>query len=142
MKKRLTRLSRQGLKAQSIVLGLAVLAVLGLVAPIAVVSSGWMGLAAAATASVACLLAGIVTLAVCRRLRDSDYAPYAVLIGMLPRMGIPLALAAIAIFLPGPLVESGLLVYLVVFYLVTLGLETVMSLPAGGPGNLTRNLTS
>ncbi len=51
------------------------------------------------------------------------------LAGMLPRMAIPLGFAIPLHIHGGPLAEAGLLVYLVVFYPVTLAAETALCLP-------------
>ncbi len=47
---------------------------------------------------------------------------------MLVRTGVPLLLAVL-ILRHGPLVDAGAVYYLIVFYLVALGLETWLSLP-------------
>ena len=48
-------------------------------------------------------------------------------------MGIPLVGALVFHLQGGVLAEAGLLVYLVVFYPVSLGVETYLSLPPTGP---------
>ena len=50
------------------------------------------------------------------------------LVGMLVRMGIPLGAALLVVFRGGPLADAGFLYYLVVFYLVTLTVETFLAL--------------
>jgi hypothetical protein len=60
------------------------------------------------------------------RLRGSPVA--GVLVGMLVRMTIPLSIAFMATTQEGSLAEAGLLGQLVVFYLVTLAIETCLSL--------------
>ena len=52
-----------------------------------------------------------------------------VLVGMMIRMGIPLAAALTVYFRGGPLADAGFLYYLVVFYPVTLTAETLLFLP-------------
>ena len=56
-----------------------------------------------------------------------------VLVGMMVRMGIPLAAALTVCFCGGPLANAGFLYYLVVFYPVTLTAETFLSLPEREP---------
>ncbi len=48
---------------------------------------------------------------------------------MLPRMGVPLAGALMLQMSPGPLAEAGVMYYLLVFYPITLAIETLLSLP-------------
>jgi len=60
------------------------------------------------------------------RLRGSPVA--GVLVGMLIRMAIPLFFAIVAATQDGSSAEAGLLGQLVVFYLVTLAIETCLSL--------------
>ena len=125
------RLRSRGPLVQSAVLGLAVLAAYAVVAPVAGLLSGADGLAAAAVAAGLCLLGAILALLVCRSFRGPQRAWQGVLAGMLPRMGVPLAFALVLHLRGGPLAEAGLLVYLVVFYPVTLSLETALTLPSG-----------
>ncbi len=128
----LASLRRVGLGAQSAVLLGAVLPVYAVVAPVACRLYGADGLAAAGLAAGLCLLGAELALVVCRLFRDPKDALYAVVFGMLLRMGIPLLAALVFCVRGGPLAEAGLLVYLVVFYPVTLSVETVLSVPPGG----------
>jgi hypothetical protein len=118
--------------AQTAVLLLAVLAMYVIVAPIAAWCRGLAGLAAAAVAAAFCLLGAEVGLLVARRFRGPERAWQGMLAGMLPRMGVPITLGLVFQLRGGPLAESGLLVYLVVFYPVALGVDAVLCLPFGG----------
>ena len=122
---------RRGLACQSAVLLAAALAVYAMVAPVAGSLGGWVGLAAAAVAAGLCLLGAELALVACRLLDNPKYVLCAMLVGMLLRMGIPLASALAIQFQGGALAKAGLLVYLVVFYPVTLFVETALSLPSG-----------
>ena len=62
-------------------------------------------------------------------LRRPQYVLTLVHVGMMIRMGIPLAAALAVYFVGGPLADAGFLYYLVVFYPVTLTVETFLSLP-------------
>jgi hypothetical protein len=115
---------------QSAVLALSVLLAYGLVAPVAVWLGGVKGLVQAGVAAGLCLLGAALALAVCRRLRGPDYALHRVLAGLLFRMGIPLAAGMALCLQGGALAEPGILVYLVVFYPVTLFVETALLLPS------------
>jgi hypothetical protein len=122
----------RGLATQAAVLVGMVLAVYAAVAPVAGALSGTVGLAAAAVAAGLCLAGAGLALVACRLYRDSKRALQGVLIGMVLRMGVPL-LSALAIQVQGGgLARAGLLVYLVVFYPVTLFVETALSLPSDG----------
>ena len=99
------------------------------VAPVANAVSGPAGLAAAAVAAGLCLTGAGLALAASRRFREPDNAWQGVLIGMLLRMGVPLLSALPIQFCGGRLAEAGVLVYLVVFYPVTLFVETALSVP-------------
>ena len=105
------------------------MAAYSLVAGAAAWLGGISGCASAGVAAGLCLLGAEVALVVCHLLRGSKYEPYAMLAGMLPRMGIPLMLGLVLQIRGGILAENGLLIYLVVFYPVTLAVESAMSLP-------------
>ena len=134
------------LTAQLGVLGLAVAAVFAVVGPLAWSGRGMAGLAAAAIAAAICLLGAALALVACHKLRDPKYGLQCMLIGTLLRMGIPLGAALAVQAQGGALAQAGLLVYLIVFYPVTLGLEVFMSLPSGdrdgNPSNVPRDLAS
>jgi hypothetical protein len=139
MKGWLERLRRQGWGAQSAVLALAVLAVYGVVAPVAKHLDGLRGLGAAAVAAGLCLLGAGSALVAGRRLRGPNDVLLRLLVGMPLRMGLPLAIGLMCHFRGGVLAEAGLLYYLLVFYPVTLGVETTLSLPsAERPSDCTR----
>jgi hypothetical protein len=92
-----------------------------------------VGLLAAAVAGGVCLLAGLTALALSEPLRRPQYLLALVFVGMMIRMGIPLAAALAVYFLGGPLAEAGFLYYVVLFYAVTLITETFLSAPGCGP---------
>jgi hypothetical protein len=123
-------LRRRGLAAQSGFLGLIVLALYALVAPVAGYFSGTPGLAAAAAAAGICLLGAASALAACRPLRDPKYALQGLLVGTALRMGLPLAFAIVLQIRATVVAEAGLLCYLIIFYPFTLAAETTLSLPS------------
>jgi len=134
----LAKLRGQGLAFQAATLVAAVLGVYALAAPVAGALSGPPGMGAAALAGALCLAGAVAALLVCRWLYDPRRAWKGVLAGMIPRMGIPLGVALFLQVRGGPLVQAGLLYYLVAFYMVTLGLETAITLPANNPAPHTR----
>ena len=105
------------------------------VGPISYYTDGEIGLAAASLAAVGCLLGGLAALAGSWLWRGTDAALINLLVGMMFRTGVPLGLA-LAVFYSGrPLVDAGFARCLLVFYLVTLVVETLVSVaelrPAG-----------
>ncbi|NQT11883.1 MAG: hypothetical protein HQ582_03985 [Planctomycetes bacterium] len=132
MKEQLGRLQRGGLLLQSAFLGLVVALAYGLVAPVAGYLAGGVGLAAAAVAAGLCLAGATVALLSVHLFRGSSGALAGVLLGMAARMVIPLGGGFALHSHGGPLAEAGLLYYLLVFYPITLALETWLSLPETG----------
>ena len=118
-----------GVAIRAAALGIAVLAAFAMAGPVAVWVGGSVALAAAALAAALCLAGAAVALVIVYLLRDPRYALAALLAGMAARMGIPLAFGLAIHLQSGPLAEAGLLYYLLVFYPVTLTVETVLALP-------------
>lgn len=120
-------------------LGATMLVAMGIVLPLGWVVAGTRaGLLAGATAGGVCLLAAWIALAVSELLRGPKHVVSLVLVGMLIRMGIPLAVALILCFSGGPLADAGFLYYLIVFYPVTLTVETLFFLPYNRPAEKNR----
>ena len=116
--------------AKLVVLAAVVAVLYAVVGPIAGYRHGAAGLTAAATAAGLCLAGAVAALGCASCVRDSENAWKGVLAGMLPRMGIPLGFALFFHVQGGMLAEAGLLIWLIIFYPVTLAVETVLSLPA------------
>lgn len=135
-----------GLAVQSAVLCLTMLAAYALVAPVAAWLGGSAGLAAAAVAAGLCLLGTEAALVIARFFPRPADAWKGMFWGMLPRMGIPLCLGLALQLLGGLLAESGLLVYVIVFYQVALGTEVFLYVRCGGKvarrGGAARNVAS
>ncbi len=115
-------------------MGAVVLVAAAVILPLGWAISGnrtW--LFAAAAAGGVCLLAALAALAVSEPLRRPQHTLALVLLGMLIRMGIPLGAALTVYFHGGPLANAGFLYYLVVFYPVTLTVETFLSSPGCEP---------
>lgn len=107
------------------------LCVFAVVAPIAGRLEGGLGVAAAAIAAGLCLTGAGVSLAAANVLAARDRVLRGMLIGIIARMVIPLGFGVGLHFYSQPLAEAGLLVYLLVFYPVTLAVETALALPGG-----------
>ncbi len=130
--------------AQSATLALASLAGWVLVAAIAAVLRGPKGWLAAAIVAGTCWLGAQLALILGRALERPRDAAKAMLLGMLPRMGMPLAVAVVfSRILPrGALADLGglyyLMVLLVVLYQWTLATEITLLLVGRQHANPTR----
>jgi hypothetical protein len=93
---------------------------------------GTAGIEAAAVSAVCCLLAGCVTFLFAARFTQPRMQAFAVLFGTAVRGVFALAGALLMQFVLG-LVHENYLIWLGVFYLVALALETALML--GPPGN-------
>ncbi len=130
----LRRLPQRSLAVRIMFLAVAVLAIAAVILPLAwVISGNQGGVIAGAAAAGVCLLAASIALGVSEPLRRPQDVLALVLVGMMIRMGIPLAAALIVVFRGGPLADAGFLYYVVVFYAVTLVAETFLSMPDCGP---------
>ena len=96
-------------------------------APLAYALGGGTGLLASAIAAVVCLLAGAGALVVGNLFPGPQSVAIGALAGMLVRMAAPLLFVVIVYSQGGPLVEAGLVFYLLAYYLITLAAETWMS---------------
>jgi hypothetical protein len=86
--------------------------------------SGPMGLAAAGIAALLCAFASIGAGAVAALLATSGQVVAATMLAMLLRMALPLVFVIIVCRQPGPLVDAGLVYYLIGFYLIALAADT------------------
>jgi hypothetical protein len=111
------------------VLGLAVAALAAVLLPVAGLMDGRAGVGAAAAAAAVCVAGAASALGISHLLRGPELALPSLLLGMAARTGLPLLLAMVIQFRGGPLADAGFLYYLLVFYPVTLSLETILSLP-------------
>lgn len=110
-------------------LAVAVAIVFAATGPVAFYRNGSTGLWAAALAALFCLTGALMALIASHALRGPQFALLAMFVGMAARMGVPLFLGVALHLRGGPLAEAGLLYYLLVFYPVTLAVETALSLP-------------
>lgn len=89
---------------------------------------GTLGLTAAAVAWAICVGSGLAALIISLLLRDTPLVLYQVLFGFALRMGIPLALCMVMVTQGSPLVDAGFIFYILVFYMVTLLIDTALLL--------------
>jgi len=126
------RLRSLGLAARVVVLCSAV-ALFGVpVGLVAYVLGGTTGALAAATAGGICLLGTVLALVVSHLLQGPKAVLYGMLVAMALRMGIPLVSVLAFHLQNGSLAKAGVTYYFLVFYPVTLAVETALSLPTGG----------
>jgi len=83
---------------------------------------------ATAVAAGVCWFAALLSLIVSHRIRLKGAAVTALLAGMLLRMAIPLGLAIAMVNQAATIVDSGLLGQIAIFYVLTLAIETWLSL--------------
>jgi len=124
------RLRSAGFFARVGLLAAVPVTLLAVTLPIAWSLSGTPGIAAAAIAAGVCLAGAVPALAAVYYLRGEKGALYGLLLAITFRMGIPLAFAMSPLFREGLLASVGIINYLLCFYMVTLAVETVLSLPA------------
>ena len=93
-------------------------------------AESWTGVGACLVASLVCWFAAIGGHLVGRVFRYSDPQSnsLAALAAIVPRMTIPLAVAAVVMLRGGRLAESGFGLYLIAAYLVTLWADTALAL--------------
>ena len=130
----------RSLAARGGMLTLVVVVLYFAMAPVAGWFHGWPGLLAAAVAGALCLVGSGIALIMSHLLRAPERVLYGMLLGMAVRMGFPLGMGLVLHMRGGVLANSGLLYYLVVFYLVTLLVETTLSLPVGDGDELSRKV--
>ncbi|MGE9294823.1 MAG: hypothetical protein ACQKBV_00835 [Puniceicoccales bacterium] len=85
------------------------------------------GIFAAATAASVVLLAMEAALLLTILFRDSEMKIQSVLLGMFFRAGIPLVFGMLMHKAGGPLAEAGLFGMILVYYLLTLAVETILA---------------
>lgn len=124
--------TRRSVPAQCAFLTLWVLAVAAVLIPLAYRTSGTAGVIAAASAALVCYGSATLALLLTDRFRGPDLAVIGLLVGMFCRTGLPLVIALVIHLRTKALSEAGLPVYLLVFYLLCLAVETRLSLPDDG----------
>jgi hypothetical protein len=119
----------RSLRAQMAVLLAVMLGAYGCVLFLVAARGDAVGIAAATLAAGVCLVSAAAALLMSHWLRDPANGLAGVLLPMVARTGLPLLLALIARTGGQGLVESGLVYYLVGFYVLAMAVEIPMSLP-------------
>jgi hypothetical protein len=119
----------RGVAAQAAMLGLGPVLLLVLLGPLIAYWGGTFALAAAVLAAILCWTGAAVSLAIANRLRRPNQLLAALYIGMIPRIGIPLGSGLAIHLIGGPLAQAGTLYYVLIFYPMTLIVETALRIP-------------
>jgi hypothetical protein len=112
----------------------AALTCLGILLAVSLGSVGYLlhglyGLWAALAAVGVCWAGELVACVIQARFNDESFLVLSTLLGMIPRMFVPLIACAVVIYQRGLLAESGFVYWALVAYLVVLAFHTVWSLP-------------
>ncbi len=120
------KLAGLGLVAQSAVIGCALLVVWLLLAPLAIGVSGTFGLQAALLAALCCWLGAQFSLLIAALIRGGASLLQRILLGLVARAMFPLVVGT-ALHIRNPeLATAGLIFYVLVFYMVTLAVDTAL----------------
>jgi hypothetical protein len=122
-------LRNRGVAAQAAMLGFGPLLLLVLMGPPIAYWGGTFALAAAVLAAILCWTGAAASLVIANRLRRPNQLLAALYLGMILRIGIPLGFGLTVHLLGGPLAQAGTLYYVLIFYPVTLLVETALKLP-------------
>jgi len=121
--------ARWGLRAAHGLLAVSLLLAFGLTTCIfAWPNYGRDGLAASLTAALVCWCGAALALTATTLVRGPQQALAVTLLGMITRMGLPLVAIVLVTLQGGALAQSGFLVCVVIYYGVTLLVETWLSL--------------
>ena len=93
------------------------------------------GLIAAAVAGAVCWLGATLALVIARLLGGPQYGVHGILLGIMFRTGIPFLLGSALSHFNRPLAEAGLFGMVVVYYLLTLVIETLLVIRLINPVN-------
>jgi hypothetical protein len=122
-------LRKQGIFVRSLVLVIFEITLFAVITPFLWIFGSQWSFVAAAIAAGLCTAGALLAFWIYHFLSDPESALTALLLGMALNMGIPL-LFGLGIHLNGgPLSESGFIYYLLFFYLLTLAMKTMLTLP-------------
>jgi hypothetical protein len=115
-----------GLDSVTVAYGGVTIGILGVMA-VAVALHGELGLKASALAAGTCLFGVLGGHWLGRLFVRPSEVGLRVVFGMLPRMGIPLAICLVVGYRRGPLYDAGLVFYVLVMYLIVLATDTFLA---------------
>jgi hypothetical protein len=103
--------------------------------------AGYRGVAAALVAAATCWAGAAAALILGGVLQSTKNAVHGILLGMVFRMGVPLAVGLVLHRWEGPLAEAGVFGMILGFYFVTLAAETLLSLRMVASADKNQKLT-
>jgi hypothetical protein len=122
-------LRKQGIFIHTVALVIFELLLFAIITPFLwIYGSAWSWVAAGVAAGL-CTAGAVLGLWIHHVFGDPKLALTAMLLGMAVNMGVPLAFGVAIHLHGGPLSESGFLYYLLFFYLLTLAMKTMLTLP-------------
>ncbi len=124
----ISRLGSLGLAAQAVLVSVALGATWLIVAPIGSSIFGTPALVAAAVAAGICWVGALLALLVAAVLQGPSAAMHRLVVGMLARAMMPLVVGALLQTRVAALADAGFIYYLLVSYLVSLVVETMLLL--------------
>lgn len=116
----------RSLTGQSLLVCGALLLTALIVVPCGFVARGWAGVLSASVAGATCLVGGLLAWMLVGMLNGPNNMMPRVLLGMFPRMGLPLAACMVVYLQNGELAAAGFVYYILAFYFVILVVETVL----------------
>jgi hypothetical protein len=122
-------LRKQGIFARSLVLVIFEIILFAGITPFLWIFGTQWSFAAAAVAAGLCTAGALAAFWLHHVFSDPKLALMALLFGMMLNMGVPLAFGLAIHLYGGPLSESGFIYYLLYFYLLTLAMKTMLTLP-------------
>ena len=122
-------LRRQSIFIRSLSLLIFEILLLAVITPFLWIFGSAWSLVAAGVAAGLCTAGAVLGLWIHRVFGDPKLALTALLLGMSVNMGVPLAFGVAIHLHGGPLSESGFLYNLLFFYVLTLAMKTVLTLP-------------
>jgi hypothetical protein len=122
-------LRKQGIFIHTLILLIFELLLFAAITPFILIFSSAWSLVAAGVAAGLCMAGAVLGLWIHHVFTDPKFALTAMLLGMAVNMGVPLALGVAIHLGGGPLSQSGFLYYLLFFYLLTLAMKTMLTLP-------------
>ncbi len=116
-----------GLAARCCLLTIALVLACIAATPLAFALRGTNGLLAVGVAAGVCWFGAVITLPIAALFRGPSAMMYGLALSMLGRTMLPLVLGVALHFASPMLADAGMIYYLLVFYLLTLAVETVLA---------------
>jgi hypothetical protein len=122
-------LRKQGIFVRSLALVIFEIILFAGITPFVLIYGSAWSIGAAGIASGLCTLGALSAIWIDYVFSDAKSAMIALLLGMAVNMGVPLGFGVAIHLHGGPLSESGFIYYLLYFYILTLAMKTILTLP-------------